>query len=78
MQEALRECGWRNYSLFLRRDGLLIGYLETDDFEQARSSMQQRGVNGRWQREMADFFIAPPKVTPDQAMAPLPEVFHLD
>jgi len=31
MREALSSTGWRNYSLFLRPDGLLIGYLETDD-----------------------------------------------
>ena len=29
--EALRDAGWRNYSLFLRDDGLLIGYAEADD-----------------------------------------------
>jgi L-rhamnose mutarotase len=28
LQEALRETGWKNYSLFLREDGLLVGYLE--------------------------------------------------
>ncbi len=30
MQAALRETGWANYSLFLRDDGLLVGYLETE------------------------------------------------
>jgi L-rhamnose mutarotase len=29
MLAALRETGWSNYSLFLRDDGLLVGYLET-------------------------------------------------
>jgi L-rhamnose mutarotase len=77
MQAALRETGWMNYSLFLREDGLLVGYLETEDFEQARSSMAQRSVNERWQREMAEFFIQPDGETPDRAMRPLEEVFHL-
>src|SRR5690606_30368960 len=36
MLEALHESGWGNYSLFLRDDGLLVGYLETDDFEAAQ------------------------------------------
>ena len=27
MLDALRETGWNNYSLFLREDGLLVGYL---------------------------------------------------
>ena len=29
MLAALRETGWQNYSLFLRPDGMLVGYLET-------------------------------------------------
>ena len=77
MQSALRETGWGNYSLFLRADGVLVGYLETADFERARSEMATRSVNERWQREMADFFLQPEGVLPDRAMEPLEEVFHL-
>ena len=36
MLAALSAAGWTNYSLFLRPDGLLIGYLETEDFEAAQ------------------------------------------
>jgi L-rhamnose mutarotase len=78
MLDALRETGWRNYSLFLREDGLLVGYLETENFEQARRAMAARDVNGRWQAEMSEFFLSPPNVTPDQAARPLEEIFHLD
>jgi L-rhamnose mutarotase len=77
MQAALRETGWRNYSLFLRHDGMLVGYLETEDFERARAAMAQREVNERWQREMGDFFVQADGVLPDRAMHPLEEVFHL-
>ena len=36
MQRALVECGWHNYSLFYRPDGLAVGYFETDaDFATA-------------------------------------------
>ena len=77
MQAALRETGWNNYSLFLRSDGLLVGYLETEDFERARAGMAKREVNERWQREMADFFMQPKGGMPDRAMQPLEEVFHL-
>ena len=77
MQEALRETGWHNYSLFLRPDGLLVGYLETEDFARARACIAIREVNDRWQREMADFFVQPEGVLPDQAMVPLEEVFHV-
>lgn len=78
MQQALRETGWHNYSLFLRADGLLIGYLETEDFERARRAMSEREVNQRWQREMSLFFVQPSGELPDRAMSPLEEVFHLE
>src|SRR5438270_13889812 len=78
MLQALRETGWNNYSLFLRKDGLLVGYLETEDFERARSGMARREVNERWQREMGDFFVEADGVLPDQAMQPPEEVLHLE
>ena len=77
MLAALRETGWTNYSLFLRPDGLLVGYLETENFERARAGMANREVNERWQREMADFFLQSDGALPDRAMEPLEEVFHL-
>ncbi|MGH9517249.1 MAG: L-rhamnose mutarotase [Terriglobales bacterium] len=78
MLQALRETGWSNYSLFLRDDGMLVGYLETESFERARAGMARREVNERWQREMAGFFVQSAGVLPDRAMEPLEEVFHLD
>ncbi|MEU4514343.1 L-rhamnose mutarotase [Nonomuraea wenchangensis] len=77
MREALSRTGWHNYSLFLRDDGLLVGYLETDDFEAARKAMAETEVNARWQAEMAPFF-ADLDGRPDEGMTPLTEVFHLD
>ena len=77
MLAALRETGWNNYSLFLRSDGLLVGYLETEDFQRAKARMAGREVNERWQKEMAAFFVQPAGVLPDRAMEPLEEVFHL-
>ncbi len=78
MQQALRETGWHNYTLFLRGDGLLIGYLETPDFEAARAGMAQREVNARWQAEMKPFFVDPGQRAPDAQMSSIEEVFHLD
>jgi L-rhamnose mutarotase len=78
MLAALREAGWRNYSLFLREDGLLVGYLETDDFVSARQAMTACDINARWQRDMAPFFEAQDGRGPDECMSPLEEVFHLE
>jgi L-rhamnose mutarotase len=77
MIDALRKTGWHNYSIFLRPDGLLVGYLETLDFERARAGMAGLDINARWQQEMADFFVQPEGLLPDQAMKPLEEVFHI-
>ncbi|MER5308550.1 L-rhamnose mutarotase [Streptomyces sp. NPDC002773] len=77
MLDALSASGWHNYSLFLGEDGLLVGYLETEDFAAAVAAMEATEVNARWQAEMADFFEALDGQRPDEAMRPLTEVFHL-
>jgi L-rhamnose mutarotase len=77
MLAALRETGWNNYSLFLRPDGLLVGYLETENFVRARAGMANREINDRWQRKMAVFLRQPEGSLLDRAMTPLEEVFHL-
>jgi len=78
MLGALRAAGWTNYSLFLRPDGLLVGYLETEDFDRARAAMAATEVNARWQAEMGKYFEDLEGDAPDAAMTPLTEVFHLD
>ncbi len=79
MLQALRDTGWCNYSLFLREDGLMVGYFETPDLEAARSGMAALEVNTRWQTEMLPYFdeIEPSK-RPDESFVRLEEVFHLD
>ena len=74
MRDALREAGWGNYSLFLRDDGLLVGYVETEDFAAAQRAMAATDVNDRWQSEMAAFFGE----RADEGLVRLEEVFHLD
>lgn len=77
MLDALRTAGWRNYSLFLRDDGLLIGYFETDDLAQARARMAATDVNARWQATMAPFFEQLDGRRPDEGFERVPGVFHL-
>ena len=78
MRDALRAAGWRNYSLFLRDDGMLVGYLDCDDFAAARAAMQQTDVNARWQAEMQPFFADLGGLRPDEGFRRLDEIFHLD
>ena len=78
MLAALHETGWHNYSLFLRGDGLLVGYFETPDLEAARAGMAATEVNARWQAEMAGFFEELDGLAPDDGFLLLNEVFHLE
>jgi L-rhamnose mutarotase len=79
MREALRRSGWHNYSLFLREDGLLFGYLETpESLQAALEAMEHEAVNARWQESMAPCFENLEGRNADQSMLELEEVSHLD
>jgi L-rhamnose mutarotase len=78
MLAALRDTGWRNYSLHLRPDGLLVGYVEADDLAAAQRAMAATEVNARWQGEMAPFFTGLDGRPPDEGVLLLEEVFHLE
>ncbi|HEX7186917.1 MAG TPA: L-rhamnose mutarotase [Actinomycetes bacterium] len=78
MLHALAATGWRNYSLFLREDGLLIGYFETTSLRDALDGMAAAAVNDRWQAEMASFFEDLGSARPDTGFLQLEEVFHLE
>jgi L-rhamnose mutarotase len=78
MLDALRQAGWTNYSIFLSPDGLLVGYLETDDYPAALAAMAATDINARWQAQMSPFFADTGGRRPDEAFTRLPEIFHLD
>lgn len=78
MLHALKEAGWHNYSLFLRPDGLLIGYFETESLTAAQAAMEATEVNARWQQEMGEYFVDLAGVRPDTGFVELTEVFHLE
>jgi L-rhamnose mutarotase len=72
MLRALRDAGWHDYSLFLREDGLLVGYLVTEDFAAAQAALEATDVDARWQAEMAEFF------SNGRRFVVLDEVFNLE
>ena len=77
MLEAIRDSGRSNYSLFLREDGLLIGYYETEDDAASQSRLAADPRTAAWESEMADFFVAMDG-RPDQAATHLTEIFNLE
>jgi L-rhamnose mutarotase len=78
MLRALHETGWRNYSLFARPDGLLVGYVEADDLDAAQRAMAMTDVNARWQAQMSRFFTGLGGRPPDEGFVLLEEVFNLE
>ena len=78
MLRALADAGWHDYSLHLRDDGLLIGIVDTEDFQQALDAMETTEVNDRWQDAMAPYFADLDGTAPDRAVQLVPEIFHLE
>ena len=78
MREALSASGWTNYSLFLSPEGVLIGYLECENFERSLESTNATDVNARWQASMSSYFVGLDGGPPDAGISPWEEVFHLD
>jgi len=77
MLEAIADAGRRNYSLFLREDGLLIGTYETDDDEAAQRALAEDPRTAAWEAEMSEFFVSSGG-RPDQEAPRLTEVFNLE
>ncbi|HEX4055360.1 MAG TPA: L-rhamnose mutarotase [Tepidisphaeraceae bacterium] len=78
MLAALSRHGWTNYSIFLKSDGLLVGYVETPDFKKAVDGMQTEEINHRWQATMKELFTTLSTGAADTSLEVLEEVFHLD
>ncbi|MBM7805159.1 L-rhamnose mutarotase [Geodermatophilus bullaregiensis] len=78
MLRALRDAGWRDYQLFLRDDGLLVGIVETDDgvggLAAAQAAVDATEVSARWEEYMAPFF----ETGDGRGKASLDLVFDLD
>ena len=77
MLRAIADSGRHNYSLFLRDDGLLIGYYETDDDTASQAALEASPRTAAWEAVMAEFFFYL-DCRPDQGAPRLVEVFHLE
>jgi L-rhamnose mutarotase len=77
--EMLREIaasGRRNYSLFHRGGGELIGFFETDDLAASQEYLAHSDIAERWEADMEPFFVASDGRA-DQGFVALPEIFNL-
>jgi L-rhamnose mutarotase len=74
MRDALREAGFRNYSIHLS-GRQAFGYFEADDPAAALAAMAETDVNTRWQDRMAELLE---QRVDDDGPGLLPEIFRLD
>jgi len=56
MEKAMSDAGICNYSMFVREDGMLVGYLEAEDPQESMRAVGETDVNRRWQEHMAEYF----------------------
>jgi L-rhamnose mutarotase len=78
MLQAIKDAGRRNYSIYLRDDGLLIGYYETDDDAESARRLAADPRTAAWEADAAGFFVSLESSRPDQGAPQLREVFHLE
>ena len=78
MAKAITDAGYKNYSIYFRKDGTMFAYLEHNNLEEGGKILGKTEVNGRWQKAMAKYFVnSDPKIIgPEMEM--LEEVFHID
>ena len=76
---ALKDAGMRNYSLWLRPDGLEFGYLECDDWAAVRAKLAENDVHARWQELMRNYLDTDVSATQGgQPIEMLEQVFMLE
>ena len=77
MLQAIADSGRSNYSLFLRDDGLLIGYYETESDAASQAALEADPRTAAWEAHMEGFFVSL-SGRADQNSLRLPEVFNLE
>jgi L-rhamnose mutarotase len=77
MLSEIAASGRSNYSLFVRPDGMLIGYYETENAAASDAYLAASPIAAAWEAEMAPYFDALDGRA-DQGALLLEEVFNLD
>ena len=77
--DIFRQNSWKNFSIFMRPDGLIFLYVEVPEtFAKAVEAIAGEEINTKWQEMMAPYFEILEGSRPDQAMMELEEIFHTD
>ena len=76
LRAEMARAGLRNYSMFHRADGLIVGYLEGDNIHESLRRISATEVSVRWEATMAEFFEGGNVDGQPGGMEWLPEFFY--
>ena len=78
MEKLIKDAGFKNYSIFARKDGTLFAYWEHDDMDEGIKILNSSEVRPKWEEYMDKFFIKKDKSIVGPEYEDLKEVWHLD
>jgi len=78
MSELIKEAGFKNYTIFARKDGTLFAYWEHDDLEEGFTRMKSSDVRLKWEEYMNQFFVKSDPSIIGPEYEDLREVWHQD
>ena len=78
MKKLIKEAGFKNYTIFARKDGTLFAYWEHDNLEEGFKIMNASEVRPRWEEYMNKFFIKSEPSIVGPEYEDLEEMWHQD
>jgi len=78
MSKLIKEAGFKNYTIFARKDGTLFAYWEHDDLEKGFEKMKSSEVRLKWEDYMNNFFVKEDENIIGPEYEDLREVWHQD
>ena len=78
MLEAIAASGWSNYSIFTDESGLIVGYVEADDFDASRALISASPARAEWDALIGEYFEPLDPARPAEGMRQLSLAFTLE
>lgn len=74
---AIKKVGLRNYSLFYKKDGTIIAYMESDDPIKSLDELGKRDIRTKWEKHVEKYFVEKDETSLGPVSEILEEIYHL-
>jgi L-rhamnose mutarotase len=78
MKKLITKAGFKNYTIFARKDGTLFACWEHDNLEEGFKIMNASEVRPRWEEHMNKFFVKSDQSIVGPEYEDLEEMWHQD